>query len=154
MKNVIICNKEIGETPLECLERIRKENNMDENMPMTYAGRLDPMAEGLFIILSGEECKNKEKYTNLDKEYQMEILFGIKTDSYDILGLIENIRNTDSEINNNKNNTKNRKIEKIRDEKSIGKIDKINFKKYIGKFIQEYPRYSSKIIAMKDELIY
>ena len=31
---------------------------------MTYAGRLDPMAEGLMIILIDAECKNKENYTN------------------------------------------------------------------------------------------
>lgn len=126
MKNVIIYNKEIGETPLECLERARIENNISKDISMTYAGRLDPMACGLLLILVGDECKKKEKYTGLDKEYEIEILFGIKTDSQDILGLIEDV-----------------KILPIN-------IDKIDFKTYIGKSMQKYPRYSSKIIAMKE----
>ena len=53
---------------------------------MTYAGRLDPMASGLLIVLAGEETKNKEKYLNLDKEYLFEVLFGFKTVTYDFLG--------------------------------------------------------------------
>ncbi len=124
MKNVIISNKEIGETPLECLERVRIEHNIDKTVPMTYAGRLDPMAEGIMIILIGDECKNKEKYIGFDKEYEIELLFGIETDSHDVLGIIESVK--------------------------IKKIEEFDIKKNIGKFNQEYPRYSSKIIAMND----
>lgn len=116
--------KNIGETPLECLERVRLEYGKAPEVPMTYAGRLDPMAEGLLIILVGEDCKNKEKYLKMDKEYEVEILFGVCTDSYDTLGLI----------------TKTDKVS----------FDSIDFQKYKGKFTQEYPRYSSKIIAMID----
>lgn len=121
-----IVYKNRGETPLECLERIRLEYGKPLEVPMTYAGRLDPMAEGLMIILVGEDCKDKEKYTNMDKEYEVEILFGVCTDTYDTLGLIT-------------------KIDKL-------SFDPINFSKYKAKFTQEYPRYSSKIIAMKQSL--
>lgn len=117
-----ISYKNIGETPLECLERIRLEYGKPDEIPMTYAGRLDPMAEGLMIILAGEDCKNKEKYLKMDKEYEVEILFGVSTDTYDTLGLIEKIEKKD--------------------------FEPINFEKYQGKFTQEYPKYSSKIIAM------
>ena len=55
---MILVNKQIGETPLEALEKVRREHGFDANLPMTYAGRLDPMAEGLLIVLVGEECKN------------------------------------------------------------------------------------------------
>lgn len=123
MKNVIIAEKRIGETPLECLDRIRNEYSISKGIPMTYAGRLDPMAGGLLIILIGEECKNKEKYLNLDKEYIVEVLIGIETDSLDLLGIIEKV-NTE--------------------------IFDIQIEKYIGKMKQEYPRYSSKVIAMKE----
>jgi tRNA pseudouridine55 synthase len=118
--------KNIGETPLECLERVRLEYGKAPEVPMTYAGRLDPMAEGLLIILVGEDCKNKEKYLKMDKEYEVEILFGVSTDTYDTLGLIEKVDKVD--------------------------FDSIDFQKYKGKFTQEYPRYSSKIIAMKQSL--
>ena len=116
--------KRLGETPLECLERTRIEYGKSKEMPMTYAGRLDPMAEGLLIILVGEDCKDKEKYTKMDKEYELEVLFGVSTDTHDTLGIIQDINKKD--------------------------FDSIDFKKYIGKFTQEYPRYSSKIIAMKE----
>lgn len=56
---------------------------------MAYAGRLDPMASGKLLILLGEECKVQEKYHNLDKEYEFEILFGVSSDSGDVLGLLE-----------------------------------------------------------------
>ena len=130
MRNVIIVNKQIGETPLQCLERVRLEQNIPKDIPMTYAGRLDPMAEGLMIILIDAECKNKEKYTNLPKKYEVEILLGIETDSYDILGLIKKV---------NKENFS-----------SFKKVDEIDLKIYKRKFLQKYPRYSSKIIAMKE----
>ncbi len=116
--------KNIGETPLECLERIRLEYGKPKEIPMTYAGRLDPIAQGLLILLVGEDCKQKEKYLKMDKEYEVEVLFGVSTDTYDTLGVIE-------------------KIDKH-------SFDLPNFEKYRGKFVQEYPKYSSKILAMKE----
>ena len=64
-EKLIIAYKNMGETPLECLERMRKEHRISDDIPMTYAGRLDPMAEGLMVVLVGEECKNKEKYLGM-----------------------------------------------------------------------------------------
>lgn len=119
-----IVNKNIGETPLECLERVRLEYGKAKEIPMTYAGRLDPMAHGLLILLVGEDCKQKDKYTAMDKEYELEILFGVSTDSLDTLGFIEKIEKKNLEI--------------------------VDFQKYIGKFTQEYPMYSSKMLAIKE----
>ncbi len=141
MKKVITTWKNTGETPLECLERVRKEEKIGASVPMTYAGRLDPMAEGVLIIPIGEECKNKEKYLGLDKEYEVEVLFGIETDTQDVLGLIKRIN-----IDN---------VQKVAGKKSKNAkddINKIDFNKYVGKFTQEYPVYSSKILAMKEGL--
>lgn len=73
---VKVIYKNIGETPLEALERFRADHVEYKNEPMTYAGRLDPMASGKLIILIGEECKNKDEYLKLDKEYEVDILLG------------------------------------------------------------------------------
>ena len=62
IQSFYVLNKEIGETPLECMERFRLSKGLDPLLPMTYAGRLDPMAEGVLLVLVGEECKNKDKY--------------------------------------------------------------------------------------------
>jgi tRNA pseudouridine55 synthase len=56
---------------------------------MSYAGRLDPMAEGVLLVVVGEENKKKNEYLDLDKEYTFDVLFGFSTDTYDVLGLME-----------------------------------------------------------------
>ncbi len=79
--------KKIGETPLEALEKFRKIKKIPASKKLTYAGRLDPMAEGVLLILANASQKQKEKYLNSDKTYDVKILFGFQTDSYDLLGL-------------------------------------------------------------------
>jgi len=143
MSLIFVINKKIGETPLEALESFRLEQSIKYNnssssdliqwktIPMTYAGRLDPMAEGELIILIGDECKNKEKYLGLDKEYEVEILFGVSTDTHDILGLVDAV------------------VEKSALEQLVAKLQTIDLSKYAGKFTQPYPAYSSKTINGK-----
>lgn len=88
--------KEMGETPLECLVRFRTEHPEYAEAKMSYLGRLDPMAEGLLLVLVYPErsrrvgdMRKKEEYLGLDKTYEFEVLWGFKSDTYDILGLIE-----------------------------------------------------------------
>lgn len=126
MQKVIITQKNIGETPLECLERMRNIHNIPSDIPMTYAGRLDPLASGLLIILVGDECKKKGEYISLDKEYEIKVLLGVETDSHDLLGKILNV-------------TPSSKETKLFDPSL-----------YLGSFLQSYPRYSSKIISLKE----
>lgn len=83
--------KKEGETPLAALERFRAAHPELASAPLTYAGRLDPMAEGLLLILSGDACRDKESYLGLDKTYEFEVLFGAATDSYDVLGVVSGV---------------------------------------------------------------
>lgn len=130
MKPVIVTYKKQGETPLQALERVRKEEGISPEIPMTYAGRLDPLAEGKLIILTGEECKNKSKYTDLSKTYEVDILFGIETDTYDPLGIVTKVdMKKTSEI-------------------TLAEVENA-FQKYIGIVSQTYPAYSSKTINGK-----
>lgn len=85
---MLIIDKKIGETPLELLDRLRRERPELGNEKLSYAGRLDPMAEGSMLILVGEENKDRDKYLGFDKEYVAEFLIGTKTDTGDVLGLI------------------------------------------------------------------
>lgn len=73
----------------QCMERIRIESMTNQTVPMTYAGRLDPMAEGLVLFLGGEMRHNKELFLKTTKQYQVTLMFGIATDTYDFLGLVE-----------------------------------------------------------------
>lgn len=121
--------KKEGQTPLEALELLRREKGIDPHTPMTYAGRLDPMAEGLLLILVGDECKKKDEYLGLDKEYEVEILLGIGSDTGDILGMVKNgIKNME-----------------MWDEGMV----KEKIQLLIGKRSEKYPMYSSKTVNGK-----
>lgn len=89
MREVVPLYKMPGETPLECIERFRLAFPEYENVPMTYAGRLDPMAHGLLLVLAGGEVHEKPDWLKRDKTYIVDILFGVGTDTYDALGIVE-----------------------------------------------------------------
>lgn len=131
IKPVEIVWKNIGETPLQALERYRAGKGIQDGVPMTYAGRLDPLAEGELLILVGDECKHKEKYTNLDKEYEVEIVFGVETDTYDALGIASKAMDSlkDSAYSD-----------------AVEALEKLEVSTYAGTFQQEYPPYSSRTV--------
>lgn len=84
----LILNKKVGETPLDVLENWRQGTPEASGVPLAYAGRLDPMAEGKLLMLIGEECKVQTNYHQSDKEYQITIALGLASDSGDVLGII------------------------------------------------------------------
>jgi tRNA pseudouridine55 synthase len=88
MKEVLNLYKAPGETPLQRIERFRKDNPKYKNVPLSYAGRLDPMAEGVLLVLAGDANKVRTQYLNLEKEYTFDVLFGFSTDTYDLLGVM------------------------------------------------------------------
>lgn len=99
MRPYVVLNKEVGQTPLEALEAWRRDNPAYASVPLTYAGRLDPMASGMLLVLVGEECKNQEKYRGLDKEYEVEVLLRFGTDTGDALGMpVHDHSGTDRDI--------------------------------------------------------
>lgn len=79
--------KPAGSTPLQALEELKKIEPDLAKMPLTYAGRLDPMAEGLLMVLAGDAVHKKDEYLKLDKEYVVTALLGMETDSFDLLGV-------------------------------------------------------------------
>lgn len=87
MKRYVVLHKEIGTTPLEVLREWQESHPEYKDVKASYAGRLDPMASGKLLILLGEECKRQSRYTKLDKEYEIEVLLDISTDTGDVLGL-------------------------------------------------------------------
>jgi len=87
MRKHVMLEKKIGETPLETLQAWKRGHPSYANVPVAYAGRLDPMASGKLLILLGEECKKMSSYTGLDKEYEVEVLLGVGSDTGDILGI-------------------------------------------------------------------
>ena len=130
-KKVIIINKKTGETPLDCILKLKRDEPDLLHLPITYAGRLDPLASGVIILLIGDECHKKDEYLKLTKEYEVEILFGFSTDTYDLMGLITS---TEDNVKLNTNFD-----EAIREALS----------KFKGEVKQYYPPYSSRTVKGK-----
>ncbi len=120
--------KKLGETPRERLERLRSQKTEYGGEVLSYAGRLDPMAEGVLLCLVGSANKMREAYLDMDKEYLLDVLFGFSTDTYDLLG----------------------KILQSGDPESITPSEiKKELNKFRGILSQQYPPFSSKSVEGK-----
>lgn len=120
---VVPIYKPIGKTPLQCVEEFKQLYPQYKDETVSYAGRLDPMAEGVLLFLVGDTNKKRREYEHLDKEYEVSVLCGIGTDTGDLLGRI-----TQFQISNVK-------IQK----EQVSNI----LQDSVGSFRQRYPAYSS-----------
>lgn len=98
-----------------------------EGVLTSHTGTLDPMAEGVIIVLLGENRHKKYEYARWKKEYEFEIVFGLSTDTYDGLGMVTSFHDV--------------KITKS----SIRSI----LKELIGEYIQDVPPFSSAKVEGK-----
>ena len=67
---------------------IREMKKSNRSIKFGHCGTLDPFAEGILVICSGEELKNVSNYMSLTKTYITEILFGKETDTLDPTGKV------------------------------------------------------------------
>lgn len=120
--------KHLGETPRERLERLREQKPEYQHEVLSYAGRLDPMAEGVMLCLVGSANKQRERYLDMSKNYTLDVLFGFSTDTYDVLG-------------------------RVMDKGDASDVHRPQLAKAINEFrgtvSQEYPPFSSKTMEGK-----
>lgn len=130
MKNIIPVYKPIGITPLQTIQLLKKQHPEYKDSAITYAGRLDPMAHGVLLLLADQAIKQKATIMNMNKAYTVSILLGLETDTFDILGLVlsNTIQKPPTNFFDNINQNKNQ---------------------FIGGIQQEYPPYSSKTVQGK-----
>lgn len=126
-EHMIRVYKPVGMTPLECITSLQARDASLAGVTLSYAGRLDPMAEGLVLILVGDENKQRDQYLKLDKKYEVEMILGIETDSFDVLGVP--VGKSHSYVNE----------EKIQDV----------LKGFEGMIDQHFPPFSSKTVKGK-----
>jgi tRNA pseudouridine55 synthase len=119
--------KSLSRTPLEALESLRIKLKIHDKQKLTYAGRLDPMAEGVLVVLQNSTQVQKDKFLKLSKVYEAEVLLGFSSDSFDALGL-----------------AKKGKI-KFLNKELVGQT----LKRYIGKVNLVLPAYSSPLLKGK-----
>lgn len=129
MESVVVpVVKPVGVTPLETIQRFKKLNPQFSQEKISYAGRLDPMAEGLLLLLIGEENKKRKNYESLKKTYETDIILGIETDSFDALGMVL----------------------KVAEDRHEEKEEILScLKTFVGRTMQKYPPYSSKPVGGK-----
>ena len=101
MDGFIIVNKPKDMTSHTVCNKIRSIMNTKK---VGHSGTLDPLATGVLVVAVGKATKLINYLENQDKTYVAEALFGIQTDSYDILGnqvnVDENSNPTDLSIDN------------------------------------------------------
>ncbi len=116
--------KEIGESMNDVINNFRKKYNLFPNEKVAFAGRLDPLAYGIIRLLTHEDKIYKDKECGHNKIYKYKVIESFQTDTYDIMGLI--------------NNNLDFKEDCFTEERNI---------------VQEYPKYSSKTINIDGKMV-
>lgn len=122
MENILAIWQTQGQSTHEIARQISEEMGVKTS----HTGTLDPMAEGVVIILLGEDRHKKYEYAKWTKGYYFEILLGIKTDTLDGMGIIE-----EKQLNSI--------ISKTELEAELPKI----LEEFVGDYEQEVPAYSA-----------
>ena len=80
---VLILNKPIGMTSHDLVNVVRKLFDIKK---VGHTGTLDPDAQGVMIVALGRATKFIRFFSDTNKTYHAQVLFGNETDTYDISG--------------------------------------------------------------------
>ncbi len=83
MDGFLLLDKPKGLSSSQCVSHIKKTLNLKK---VGHCGTLDPLATGILPICIGEATKFSSYISNESKEYKVDILFGVRTDTGDITG--------------------------------------------------------------------
>jgi len=83
MNGFLLIDKPKGISSSNCVYQLRKFLGIKK---IGHCGTLDPLATGLLPICIGEATKFSSFMSNLDKTYEVDISFGLETDTGDIDG--------------------------------------------------------------------
>ena len=118
ISGILIVDKEKGMTSRDVVNEVSK---IFKTKKIGHTGTLDPLATGVLVITINKATKLNEIITATYKEYQVEAILGIKTDTLDITGNVLKKENT---------NFKKEEIKKI-------------LNSFVGSYNQEVPIYSA-----------
>ncbi len=132
---VVLWDKETGYTSHDVVARVRKEITLrvGSKIKVGHAGTLDPLATGLLVLLIGKATKAQTEYMGMDKEYEVEMIFGYESDTYDVDGQVTRLDQNDELLNSG--NARDLMEEKI--------------KLFVGEISQTVPIYSAVKIRGK-----
>jgi tRNA pseudouridine55 synthase len=92
MDKMLLVDKPGGLTSAKVVERIRRKFNVK----VGHTGTLDPLATGLLVVLTGKYTKNASMFLKLDKAYEVKVVLGVETDTFDSEGTV--LRRNDGEV--------------------------------------------------------
>lgn len=82
---IVVVDKPKGMTSHDVVDYIRRRFKIEK---VGHAGTLDPMAEGVLILLLGRATKLSNKFMSEDKEYEATLRLGSTTDTQDAWGKV------------------------------------------------------------------
>ena len=80
---MLLIYKEKGISSFKLLQKIKQKCSYKK---LGHTGTLDPLAEGLLIVLTDTETKKQQEFMGLDKEYEAIARLGIQTTTGDLEG--------------------------------------------------------------------
>ena len=89
---MFLVDKPKGLTSSRVVERIKRKFNVKAG----HTGTLDPLATGLLVVLTGKFTKNASSFLKLDKAYEVQVILGVETDTFDSEGSV--LRQADGEV--------------------------------------------------------
>jgi len=84
-EGIILVNKPLGITSHDVVDVVRKKLKMRR---IGHAGTLDPLAQGLLIVLVGKATKLFNRFADYDKEYRAMLKLGEATETGDAEGKV------------------------------------------------------------------
>lgn len=85
MEGLLLVNKPPGITSHDVVERLRRRLGLQR---IGHTGTLDPIAQGLLILLLGAATKRQQEFQSHEKTYEATIEFGTQTDTADAMGRV------------------------------------------------------------------
>ena len=82
-EGLLIFDKPMGPTSFACVSLARRALGVER---IGHCGTLDPLAQGILLLLLGTATKRQNDFLSLDKEYRFRARWGIQTDTADIQG--------------------------------------------------------------------
>lgn len=82
---ILLIDKPTGITSFDVIRRLRKKLGIRK---MGHSGTLDPAASGLLIVATEQDTKKLTELIGLPKQYEVEVLLGVQTDTGDLDGKI------------------------------------------------------------------
>ncbi|MDE0151250.1 MAG: tRNA pseudouridine(55) synthase TruB [Bdellovibrionales bacterium] len=140
ISGLLLLNKPKGITSHKLVQKVRF---CLQQKSVGHCGTLDPMAEGLMLVVLGSACKLSSSLTSSDKMYEFTFQLGQVTDTLDITGNV--IKTMKVEVHPST-------IEKVL-KKSLGLLElavpSYSAVKYQGKKLYEYARSGKKVPVIK-----